>query len=290
MNKRSGILIFALVVALCSIVAWQPLRRREPVYQGKRESFWINSLNDPDAGKRDVRQWQSLGPDAVPLLLKTVERGNGPLHAPYAWIWPELPLALRNRCPKPVDRSWPRQHALNVLSEIARDAPIPVAPLLIALRDNDPQVSMSAAGCIASLLRTGNLSQEKRDITPALIRALQDNSAGLRSNILALVRNNVVVALGYCGDQAEIVVPVLLKTLQDPDADVRSVTTNALKRIAAQATDKVGVRPAGGPLPVGQHTNPVTPRQSNKRPGVDAGWRVQFAFLRPPPRASQAAR
>jgi hypothetical protein len=160
MNKRSGILIFALVVALCSIVAWQPLRWREPVYQGKRESFWINSLNNPDAGKRDVLQWQSLGPDAVPVLLKIVERGNGPLHAPYAWIWPKLPLALRNRCPKPVDRSWPRQHALNVLREIARDAPIPVAPLLSALRDNDPEVRMNAAGCIGGLLRTGNLSQK----------------------------------------------------------------------------------------------------------------------------------
>ena len=271
MNKRSGILIFAFVVALCSIVTWQPLRWREPVYQGKRESFWINSLNRPDAGERDLEQWQSLGPDAVPLLLKVVERGNGPLHAPYAWIWPKLPVALRNRCPKPVDRSWPRQHALNVLREIARDAPIPVAPLLSALRDNDLEVRMSAAGCIAGLLGAENWGQEKGGITPALIRALQDNSDGPRSNTQALVRNNVVVALGYCPDQAEIVVPALLKTLEDPDADVRLVTTNALKRIEARAADKAGVRPAGDPMPVGQHTNSVTPRRPNHPASGNAG-------------------
>lgn len=28
----------------------------------------------------------------------------------------------------------------------------------------------------------------------------------------------------------------------------------------------------------------------NERPGVDAGWRVLFAFLRPWPRATQAER
>jgi hypothetical protein len=38
------------------------------------------------------------------------------------------------------------------------------------------------------------------------------------------------------------------------------------------------------PLPHSQELEP------NKRPGVDAGWRVMVAFLRPRPRATQAGR
>lgn len=30
--------------------------------------------------------------------------------------------------------------------------------------------------------------------------------------------------------------------------------------------------------------------KANQRPGVDAGWRVPFAFQRPRPRATQAGR
>ena len=44
MIKRVQVALAILLVMLAGVIAWQAMRLREPVYQGKRLSFWLESL------------------------------------------------------------------------------------------------------------------------------------------------------------------------------------------------------------------------------------------------------
>jgi HEAT repeat protein len=79
------------------------------------------------------------------------------------------------------------------------------------------------------------LGQDTGDIVSALTHAFKNNPDTPGEAFHASVRNNVVIALGYCHDQVEVVVPVLQKALQDPNARVREKATNALQRFQAKA-------------------------------------------------------
>jgi len=41
MRKRVKIALAVLLVAIAGVIAWQALRPRESVYQGKRLSLWL---------------------------------------------------------------------------------------------------------------------------------------------------------------------------------------------------------------------------------------------------------
>ncbi len=243
MPNRRRIPLLLLALALSSIVAWQMLRPREPIYQGKPESYWLSTLAKPYRAQDDLQQWEALGPDAVPLLLKVVARKEGPFHAAYLALWPKLPPWLKNRCPRPVDRSLSRRRAINLLFEMAHNTPIPTAPLLRAFSDNDPYVRMTAAACLLVLAEEGKLGQDERQVAAALMRAYHDNtnSAAVWTP-QAGVRNTVVLALGSLRNQTDITVPFLIKALRDPDTTVRSAATNALKRIGPITAYEAGIR------------------------------------------------
>jgi hypothetical protein len=44
MRRRVYIALAVLLVMLAGVIAWQVLRLREPVYQGKRLSYWLEIL------------------------------------------------------------------------------------------------------------------------------------------------------------------------------------------------------------------------------------------------------
>src|SRR5262249_32915255 len=109
-----------------------------------------------------------------------------------------------------------------------------------ALRDEDHSVRQIAITFFTqgedehSLLNQME-ARAKRDLLPEFIRVMQDDQSG--------VRNNAIVALRYYPEQAQVVVPVMEKALQDPNPNVGRLAADALKRIdpaaAAQARDKV---------------------------------------------------
>jgi RNA polymerase sigma factor (sigma-70 family) len=68
--------------------------------------------------------------------------------------------------------------------------------------------------------------KEKAALLPELIRGLQSSDSA--------VRNNVLVALQYYTDQKEVVVPLIVNTLQDPVSGVRLMAAQALNQIDPQ--------------------------------------------------------
>src|SRR4029453_15074648 len=68
--------------------------------------------------------------------------------------------------------------------------------------------------------------KDKAALFPELLRAMQSQHSG--------VRNNALVALQYYPSQADTVVPLIVKSLQDPIPGVRLMAIKALIKVDPQ--------------------------------------------------------
>jgi len=76
-------------------------------------------------------------------------------------------------------------------------------------------------------------AKEKKALLPALIRAVQDaGNWGLR--------NNAAILLKFYPEQRDVVGPVLVKSLQDTQPQVRLCAAEALNRVAPEVAKKSG--------------------------------------------------
>jgi hypothetical protein len=233
------ILVLVLVVVLCGLGLW--LRRKDPDFHGKPESFWINNLTnhgrlvfvtDSAGGTRlAFPTWQGFGSEGVPLLVKALNKGTGPWDRFYFKLWPKLPSSLSGWLPKPVDESGLRIYSMLILHTMASDAQIAVPALVQALHDENAGVRQSALSTLGVLLP--GMGQEKIRIFPRVLKAARDGAPG--------VRNNAVIFLGYYRDQASIVAPVVVNALHDSDPLVRFGAISSLMRLGATGANEAAV-------------------------------------------------
>ena len=235
-RKWFGILLAILVLGLLGGLAWQILRPRDQLFQGKPESEWIKSITY-FGDEAQLKRWRALGPDGLKLLARTLDRGRF-YRKVYRWMMPRLPGTLNSRLnhqlPNPTDAHPSRMCVVSLLSQLGKDAK-PVEPAIArALNDDDSGVRQSALGCYEELLSVLG-EKEKLARLPAFLLALQDSDAG--------IRNNAAVALWHYSDHAPEVVPALVKALQDPVVAVRLLSAKALAHIDLQAATRAGVVP-----------------------------------------------
>jgi len=85
MRKRVQVALAVLLVVFAGVIAWQVLRLREPVYQGKRLSFWLERLtgavnrrnqNERDGAEQALRH---IGTNALPVLIERLTAQDGRL-------------------------------------------------------------------------------------------------------------------------------------------------------------------------------------------------------------------
>jgi hypothetical protein len=82
MQKRVQIALAALLVMLAGLMAWRGLPEREPIYQGKRLSQWLDEYNR--AGSMDKTEPTSaairaIGTNCLPFLLAHIKHIDSPL-------------------------------------------------------------------------------------------------------------------------------------------------------------------------------------------------------------------
>jgi hypothetical protein len=249
MNKRKRIVIVLFsvlaVVAIASIVAFQMIKPRDPLFRGRPESEWISGLKYRDEAQVD--QWRGFGPDGVRVLVRALEAANRPADRAYRAAWRILPRALAHRLPAPREDATrvTRATVTELLSRLSPDAPLATPVMIRALRDEDERVRM----CVINFFTAGSTRRApvatnaplatmdreiKKSLLPEFIRALQDQNPG--------VRNNALVALRYYREAASVAGPAVTKALQDPEIMVRSLATNVLKEIDPAAAAKAGIQ------------------------------------------------
>jgi HEAT repeat protein len=271
MRKRAKIALGVLVAAVLVVMGWQVFRpqEREPVYQGKPLSVWLQECRADYRGPAHdaVRQ---IGTNAIPTLLKMLTKKDSLVVSKLSDLWdrhiqdsPHLPGWFRH--PSWYEnRAWClRGEALlgfDILGANAQQA----VPALIAIyeRNISPDdkaktgYSLNAIGPEAqrmaipsylraaaspdawvrwvALLALSEVRVEPRLVVPALAKSLGDPN--LPGPVLA------ARALAEFGTNAQQAVPALLPLLSDPNVIVRSTATNALKAIDPEAAAKAGVK------------------------------------------------
>jgi HEAT repeat protein len=157
--------------------------------------------------------------------------------------------------------TWIRSNAAEALGYIGKDADSAVPALIVALQDKDESVRSNSAYALSTI------GEKAQTAIPALIVALQDKDESVRSNAASAlgsigkgtqqskmivtvlikvwqedqnvrVRLSAVSALGNFGKQAQVVIPLLIRALQDQDESIRSRAASALSQIAGSVQEE----------------------------------------------------
>jgi len=224
MRKRVHLALAVLLVMLAGVIAWQVLREREPVYQRKRFSFWLESFCAATTLDNQVERHvaeqaiRHIGTNALPVLIERLQAGDsglkgllmGCVNGHNSVPWHPYPAGLR------------RQHAVSgyeVLGPLASTQVLDLSRILT--NSPSPGVRRVAAEAL------GAIGPEARLAAPALFRAAQHTNG--------IVYGAVFWALGQIRPDPEITIPVLVAGLDDPYPGAQWQAAIALERYGPEA-------------------------------------------------------
>jgi hypothetical protein len=178
-----GVLLVAAVLG--SVWRWWPWSPPEPIYDGKRLSYWLNQHPDFLTGslRGTVEQILATSPrsitadsNAVPFLTKALTTDNGFGASWYRdWLWPKLPASLRMRLPRPPHNNLVCMHAAAVLASMGPMAK-PAVPALVLTLKRSKSVDVREFALLA-LYYVGPADSRATD---PIVDALNANDATLR--------------------------------------------------------------------------------------------------------------
>ena len=229
MHRRVHITLGVLLVALAGVSVWQGLRLREPVYQGKGLSVWLEILDkqmvrgtDGYGPKSyDERDWQAvrqIGTNALPVLIERLQAQDTRLKQLMMRWAKELKLVSFHF--KPADQR--RREAgwgYKALGPLA-SAHVPILSHFLT-SDPSPEVRQVAAWALAYI------EPDARLATPALFRAMKDTDDFVRCNALS--------ALCVMRPDGGLMIPVLVAGLGDSAECVRMTAAHALGEYGPEA-------------------------------------------------------
>jgi HEAT repeat protein len=220
MRKRVQIALTLLLVAVGGVIAWQVLRQREPVYQGKPLSHWLQSYG-PDSDSAEVDDAvHTIGTNAIPALLGMLQAKNSGL---------KLALAALGFHYLPAETQHMR--AEKGLSALGADASNAVPALIEIYELNaSPTARHAAANALVEI------GPAAKHAIPALINSANSTNSEVRAF--------AAYTLGRMALEPEMVDPVLIKALHDPDRDVRYNAAFGLGSFAFMGGDAKAAVPA----------------------------------------------
>ena len=183
--------------------------------QGKTESEWINSIvyrGDDD----QTRRWHALGPRGIQMLVRALKP----------------PANKEAETQRNIGRKT-RMDAANLLCELANyytqsiiDAKGAIPRLIESLKtETDGGVLGNELACFEGPIKMMG-EKDKAALFPELVRAMQSRETSVRINAL--------VALQYYPGQTDSVVPLMVKSLQDFNPQVRVTAVKALNQFDPQ--------------------------------------------------------
>jgi HEAT repeat protein len=226
---------------------------REPVYQGRKVSYWVNQLNNGDDNavrEKAIEAMRELGPRAIPYLTIAPRREDTRLMAAgksvYRIVAPYVSREIRNKLPlRPSHTEIVGSGAALALGKMGPKARSAVPTLLKWLDDPDSNICNSA---FIALLQIGadddqvinallkklkgasgftrtmllvNPAGHYDEIDPHAVAAISLLTYGFKSDN-AYVRMRAARALGKFGTAAEQLKPELEIALDDPSLEVRT--------------------------------------------------------------------
>jgi HEAT repeats len=229
-GKRFRITLALFLVATVAFVAWQVSRRPEPHYAGKPVSYWIARSGEYYEGSDFGRIGgfpRNADSNAIPYLLKALNKRENVFSGPYFKIWLKLPVQVQSRLPPPINAEQMRYSTAMSLGYMGNVGKATIPALIRALKEDDSEHVRGESACAL-----GRLGNQETLVIVALTNALNDRAA--------FVREQAADALALSGRAAQSAVPALVKCRDDKYAEVRSNAKNALKAIDSEAAERVG--------------------------------------------------
>jgi HEAT repeat protein len=260
MKRR--ILLAAVLFAVLGAIAWLLCASSppDPIYEGRPLSSWLRQRSPPTiiskngrvfwiaytniataktvvpafAAAANTNSWiVSRGPlrqsfpnldsNAIPRLARALATRDWLLLKPYNNIWPRLPAALRKHLPEPVPAHFIRQRAAELLWRVPGDLTPALPALVRALEtDEDGTVRNSALQALAWM------SERDPKLVTNLLQAMAANSD-------ATIRREAKEALEQIPAKPELLVPVFIRWLKDPQVDFRREAAFALRVYGSDA-------------------------------------------------------
>ncbi|HWF18029.1 MAG TPA: HEAT repeat domain-containing protein [Verrucomicrobiae bacterium] len=214
MRQSRRILFISMAVIFAAAFAWFVLKPREPSYQGKTLTGWLegfySSMQDrPDA----INALHHISSNAIPTLLNYVAAKDSRLEKSLL-KWNEkhprmtLPLYPETEKQELADQGF------QILGPDAKSA---VPQLIALLKDDDENVRLTAAYCL------GCIGDEAKSAVPDLIKEFErEESVPPNYNPAA------ACALGKIGPSARAAIPVLTAGLtnRSPNLVVQAALIN----------------------------------------------------------------
>jgi hypothetical protein len=218
---RKTLLAVLVVVAALGGFAWLALPPSEPVYQGKPLSFWLQGY---DSGRYNFTQifrpsptfteadeaLGQIGAKAIPILLQMLQERDSGWNVMIARLLRRQLLVNIKFSTSP--RNMTALSAFSVLGPEASNA----VPRLIKIFKTDPSPFLQQA--VPVIL--GYIGPAAEPAIPALLRGVTHTNE--------IVRNDAIFALWRIHAKPALVVPALIKCLNDPDIFVRAQAARAL--------------------------------------------------------------
>jgi len=254
MGKKRRILIAALLVVLLCGFGWWLLRPREPSYQGKSLSAWLDDYSRDDGLSNTDEAVRHIGTNAIPMLLQmlrahdsqlkkkciellgrqhfmtikisTSEDKNAMATIAFEALGPQGANAV-TQLTKIYDESSDNQWAAaSCIASIGPPAKSAIPSLLTGLKSRE----VSVRG--ATIWALGRIHGEPQLVVPELTKILHDSKA--------IFRQSAVGALGKFGTNASSAFPDMIALRNDPGMGI--IVSNALKQIDPEAAAKAGVK------------------------------------------------
>ena len=238
---------------------------REPVYQGKKLSAWLEDMQPPIfyaytvypnaggvAGESAENAIREIGTNGIPLLLRAIHTKEFPLkkllmrlaakqsHFKVAF---RTAAARRGRAAAAFQALGPAADAaipalVGLLDDpesareigfvLAQRGPKVVVPVTQALANGNAAFRLNAVGFMEG--RLGWFTDSELTV-PALVNCLKDSSSP--------VRERTAHCLGLMSKNPTLVVPALTKTLADKNPSVRAMASWALGEFGKQAESAI---------------------------------------------------
>ncbi len=210
------IVFVALFIAVVSILLFT-LSQNEPSYQGKRLSQWIRGLEYENPTDEQRVALLAMGEAAVKKLISLLEERDSALKRKFV-AYSRHHADIHNRFIAPryvVPESVYQAQAATALGEVGPTASRAIPALTAAATNKDILLSLRAKAALMKI--------RQESVAPLLVMLKETNFTNWgRAAYLAK----------YLGANAEPVVPLLVKSLQSTNADVRELAADALGGIA----------------------------------------------------------
>jgi hypothetical protein len=146
MRKRLYVVVATLLIAVLGLAIWDATRQKEPVYQGRRLSYWVQEFPYRVTKEELESNLPTPGPEAIPFLMRYLEKPEARSRRFYRMAWDKLPGWLHDRLPEPERPFSIRYNAAMVLRKMGPLAK-PAFPTLVRIlrEEKDPTKWVNAA-------------------------------------------------------------------------------------------------------------------------------------------------